>query len=185
MEEIGVISAKLIIICIISILLFTIIWGLPEPILFFDPTPGFVWLHASNWFVSGLLFIVIILFGIIFHEFIHAVFFLPFLNKKFKGITFGFNKINMAPYVHIKDSITFWGYRLGVVMPFLILGIIPLLTGLIKGHFFTLLFGLFMKLIAAGDLMLLKKTSQIDSNYLIQDLPNDIGFIAIKKFSFK
>ncbi len=91
----------------------------------------------------------------------------------------------MAPYVHIKDSITFWGYRLGVVMPFLILGIIPLLTGLIKGHFFTLLFGLFMKLIAAGDLMLLKKTSQIDSNYLIQDLPNDIGFIAIKKFSFK
>lgn len=165
---------------VLTLLPFLYMWGYSDSITILGN------IHESffQWLVTFLavilLFILSITIGGILHELIHAVFFAPFLPTKFKGLKFGYMKDKMALYVHLKEPISITGFRLGTVMPGIVLGIIPIISGIMYGYLSVLLFGLFLTIAAVGDFLLLSKTLHVKSGYKIKDNPDDIGVDIIK-----
>lgn len=122
------------------------------------------------------VFIVITIVGIIIHEIIHAVFFSFFLRSKFQGVKFGFNKEHGIPYVHILEPISVLGFRVGAVMPLILLGIVPAILGLYSGSFAFTAFGALFIISASGDILLISKTWGLSKDTKIKDLSDRIGF---------
>ncbi|MDI6402525.1 DUF3267 domain-containing protein [Balneolaceae bacterium ANBcel3] len=181
-DEISFVAAKItMVMAFAAFLPFIIVWGMPGPIVFFDPVEGSFGVTMGNWALSILAFGVAIIVGAFIHELIHALFFLPFLSSGFKGLSFGISKKNLALYVHIKEPLSIWGFRTGVIMPFILLGIVPLIAGLFTGSFFVFLFGFIMAQSAAGDLFLIQKAWRLHSGYFIEDMSDAMGFIATPK----
>jgi len=127
------------------------------------------------------LFVLSLVVGSLVHELIHAVFFLPFLPSKFNGLKFGYDKEKLMLYVHLKEPISVTGYRIGTIMPAVILGVLPTVLGLLYGYLSVLLFGIFLTVAAIGDFLLLAKTMHLHSGFMIKDQPDDIAVIAVEK----
>ena len=122
------------------------------------------------------LFILATILGIVLHEAIHALFFSFFLPSKFRGVEFGFNKDHGMPFVHIKEPISVLGFRIGAIMPLIILGILPAALGLYSGYLSLTAFGVLFTISASGDLLLITRTRSLPSTQKIKDLPDKIGF---------
>jgi hypothetical protein len=82
---------------------------------------------SSNW----LLFLGILLVLIFFHELIHGITWRILCKSNHKKIKFGFHKKTLTPYTHINMPMELSRYRLGSIMPFLILGLIPLVFSVV------------------------------------------------------
>jgi len=170
---------------IFSILIFTII--LPFVVLHSDMLSliiddlsaifresFFLYLFRLMW--VALVFILVVILGIVLHEAIHALFFSFFLPSKFRGVEFGFNKDHGIPFVHIKEPISVLGFRIGAIMPLIILGILPAALGLYSGYLSLTAFGVLFTISASGDLLLITRTRSLPSTQKIKDLPDKIGF---------
>jgi len=134
----------------------------------------FSFLYRILW--NPILFVIVSIFGILLHEAIHAFSFSLFSPSKFNGIQFGFNKEHGIPYVHIKEPISVLGFRVGTVMPLIILGIIPAALGMYSGYMSLTAFGALFTISASGDLLLIARTKGLKLDQKIKDLPEKIGF---------
>jgi len=124
----------------------------------------------------GTAFVTVSILGILIHEAIHAVFFSLYLPSKFHGVKFGFNKEHGIPYVHILEPISVLGFRIGAVMPLIILGITPVTLGLYMGSLSLTAFGALFTISASGDLLLIARTKGLPSDQKLKDLSDKIGF---------
>lgn len=136
-----------------------------------------IWDYAS--FESGRkefmkLFIYILIFGIILHELLHGITWAFFTKKGFKSIKFGINGI--TPYCHCKEPLKVKHYRLGGAMPLIVMGIIPLFTGIILGNGLFLSFGIFFSWAACGDIISLYMLRKFSENTMVSDHPDKMGF---------
>jgi hypothetical protein len=121
-----------------------------------------------------LLFLFIIL-GVICHELIHALFFYT-LGGANKNIKIGFNKNFLMPYTTCNDVYKLSEYRIIIIMPFLILGILPLFLAFIFKHNNIFLFGYFCSLISVGDLIIYFISLKYSGKISVKDHPYLIGF---------
>lgn len=182
LDEINVWTARLTFsLTFFSLLSFFSFWGYSQSFSTLgDFNDSFLeWVISFS--VAFFLFLLSIAFGSVLHELIHALFFLPFVSYKLEKLRFGFLKEKMALYVHLKDPISINGFRIGLIMPVLILGVFPIILGLFYGVLSILLFGIVLTVAAVGDLLLLYKTRRLHSDFLIQDQPDDIAILAIEK----
>ena len=120
------------------------------------------------------LFIYVLIFGIILHELLHGITWSLFTKKGFKSIKFGINGI--TPYCHCKEPLKAKHYRLGGVMPLIIMGIIPSVAGIILGNGLFLSFGIFFSWAAGGDIISLFMLRKFDGNEMVSDHPDKMGF---------
>lgn len=127
----------------------------------------------------ALIFLFSVILGIVLHELIHALTFSLFLPSKLKGVQFGFNKEHGIPFVHIIEPISVIGFRIGAIMPLIILGLFPVISGFILGHISLTLFGIIFILSSSGDILLINKTRNLNSHQLVLDLPDKVGFKLI------
>ena len=123
---------------------------------------------------------LIIIIGAIFHELLHAFFWMFFTKKGIKSISFGFSKTDFSPYIHCKEPLAVWVYRIGTVLPAVILGVLPLSISIITGSFKLLLFGIFFLWAASGDIIILWKIRNLNKTTLLQDHPEKVGCIVIE-----
>ena len=73
-----------------------------------------------------LMVLVLLVFGmVILHELIHGVFFSLYAKRGTENIKFGIMWSKFAPYCHCEDAITAKQYRIVLLMPTLLLGILP------------------------------------------------------------
>lgn len=127
----------------------------------------------------ALIFLFFVILGIVLHELIHALTFSLFLPSKLKGVQFGFNKEHGIPFVHIIEPISIIGFRIGAIMPLIILGLFPVIFGFILGHISLTLFGIIFILSSSGDILLINKTRKLNNHQLVEDLPDEVGFKLI------
>jgi hypothetical protein len=120
------------------------------------------------------LFIYVLILGIILHELLHGITWALFSKKGFKSIQFGLNRI--TPYCHCKEPLKVKYYRLGGVMPLIIMGIIPSVAGIILGNGLYLSFGIFFSWAAGGDIISLFMLRKFDRNTMVSDHPHKMGF---------
>ncbi len=149
-----------------------VIFGIPYFIIWGKGIFSDFW----NLFNSGTLFIIIyVLIGTVIHEFIHGLFWSFFLKNGFKSIKFGVVWKYLTPYCHCKKPMKMKHYRLGAIMPCIILGVIPAVISLFTGSIGMFVFGVFFSLAAGGDLLMIWLLRSENRNDLVQDHPDKIG----------
>ena len=122
---------------------------------------------------------VSILAGIFLHEMLHGLGWLPFTNKGFRSLRFGFMSPEMAPYAHCKEPLPVYAYRVGIILPGLLLGFIPAIMGIITGSFSWLCYGMFFTWAASGDFIMFWMIRHLRRNTFVMDHPNKLGCIIL------
>jgi hypothetical protein len=120
-------------------------------------------------------FIPAIVIGIIIHEAIHGFTWSIAAKIPISDIKFGFQIKTVTPFAHCKVPINIVAYRIGAIMPFLILGLLPYVYALATKNPIALGFSLFFSFVAIGDLMILWITRDIPSDKKVQDHPTEGG----------
>jgi hypothetical protein len=123
--------------------------------------------------------IIVLIAGIFMHELLHGLVWVFFARKVFRSLSFGIMKPDFAPYIHCRDPLPVNAYRTGIVMPGIILGILPMLAGIITGDFKIFIFGFFFTWAASGDFIILWMIRHLQSGEIVQDHPELVGCIII------
>ena len=126
-----------------------------------------------------LFFTFIMLAAILVHEVLHGVTWMYFGRKRSSAIHFGFNVKALSPYAHCKEPMTARAYRLGALMPGMLLGVLPVLAGLITGNGIFMLFGLLFTVAAGGDMLVFWLLRKASPNVMVMDHPANAGCILM------
>jgi hypothetical protein len=116
-----------------------------------------------------------IIFGAVLHELLHAFIWIFYTESGIKSIRFGITKSDFSPYVHCTEPLPVRIYRIGILLPGLILGIIPAVWALVTGRFWLLMFGLFFSWAASGDFIILYMIRNLRKEIRVYDHPDKVG----------
>ena len=141
-----------------------------------SPEPASVILSPTQ----ALLFMVALILGIFLHEMIHALGWAYFGRLPLRRIRFGFHARTMTPYAHAIDPMPARAYRLGAVLPALVLGALPYVIGTSLGSLAIAFFGTVYIVAAGGDLLVLWLIRKVDARALVQDHPSRVGCIVVE-----
>ena len=126
---------------------------------------------------------VALLISIPVHELIHGITWSLFASKRIKSIAFGVAWKSVTPYCSCKEALKRGHYTIGVIMPGIVLGIIPLIISCIIGSASLFVYGMFMTITAGGDLlifsMILREKKSKQECFL--DHPSKIGLVKFEK----
>jgi hypothetical protein len=123
-----------------------------------------------------IYFLLITFFLVFLHELIHAVFFACFSKNNWKNVKIGFIWKYLTPYAHCGDPLKINHYRIALLAPCILLGIIPLMVALVIGDYFLLIFGSLLTLAAGGDIIIYILTLKVLKDKLLLDHSSECGF---------
>lgn len=129
---------------------------------------------AKTW---QILFFIIA--GAIVHELIHGLFWALYSKKGMKSIKFGMAWRSLTPYCHCKEPLKMKHYRLGAIMPAVLLGFVPATLSLFTGNLGLFGFGVFFSIAAGGDLLMIWLLRNENRDDLVQDHPEKIGCLIL------
>lgn len=127
--------------------------------------------------VVGLLLAV--LPGIFVHEAMHGVAWRAFGRLGRGRIQYGFQRSTLTPYAHALDPMPVAAYRLGAVLPALLLGVAPYAAGIVLGNFPLSLFGILFFAAAGGDFLVLWLLRNVKGGTMVQDHPSRAGCLVL------
>ena len=130
-------------------------------------------------FRDFILYAIAIVVGIILHEMIHGLSWQFFGNKRSNTIKYGIDSKTLSPYAHCQEPMKIKPYRLGVIMPGVLLGFLPTILGTIIGNSLIFVFGLFFILAAGGDIFILWLLRKVTPGSLVEDHPMRAGCYVI------
>lgn len=125
--------------------------------------------------------ILALLLGILVHEGLHAITWVILLAKGYKSIKFGFNIHSFSPYTHCNIPMKVWQYRLGGLMPGLLMGVIPVIISFVLQSTLINFIGFLFLWAASGDFISLYMLRQLESHILVLDHPNEMGYIIVNE----
>ncbi|MFY8001520.1 MAG: DUF3267 domain-containing protein [Candidatus Kapaibacteriota bacterium] len=126
-------------------------------------------------FFDGFSFVVVFLLGIVIHEALHGITWMLAGKISPQNIRYGVKWKVLTPYAHAKIPMQASAYRIGVVMPLLVLGVVPYCVSLVIGNPWLLWFGFVFITAAIGDILVLWLLRGIDGKMLVEDHPNNAG----------
>jgi hypothetical protein len=124
--------------------------------------------------------ITILIGGIILHELIHGISWIIFGKKSFRDIKFGMSIKTLTPYAHCRKPLNVRAYRLGALMPGLILGTMPALAGLLSSEGWLMGFGMLFTIAAGGDALIIWLTRHEHPADLALDHPSRAGCYIVE-----
>lgn len=127
-----------------------------------------------NGFDSGLLLLALIP-SIIVHELLHGVGYL-LGGAKLGEVKIGIQIKYLMPYAHCRVPLLAAGYRLGVALPGLVLGIIPAIGAVLTHNATLSIYAAAMIIAAVGDLIILWMLIPVPGDVRVQDHPTRPGF---------
>ncbi len=141
-------------------------WGVP--LLDVETVPASVW-------VAGL---GVLLIGAWIHEGIHGLTAVYHAGLEWKQIQLGIQWKTLTPYFHSKVPISVAKYRVVVLMPLVIMGVLPYGLALLTGNGWLLTFGMAFIITAFGDLLILWMMRNLSPLQSVQDHPSKVGLIV-------
>jgi hypothetical protein len=144
-------------------LLFILAWGL---VAFIAGLSSFARLSSA---------IPSLVIGVPLHELIHGLSWAYFGRKPLKDIKFGFQLATLTPYAHSRVPLPARAYRMGALMPAVVLGLLPYVIGLATGTGWFTIFGLLYIFAAGGDLVVYWLIRKVDGETLVEDHPSRAG----------
>ena len=157
---------------------------------FFMGMAGFMLVLSPYWLIWGdrplpaqpslgvvaLVFIV----GIIVHELLHAVGYIFVGKAPRSSIKYGVQWKALTPYAHCAAPLPVNAYRVAVMLPGLVLGLIPALISLSIGSFWWLVWSGIMLIGAGGDMAVLWAIRAVASEAWVRDHPSKVGCLVLK-----
>ncbi len=132
------------------------------------------------WHDRLLLGISILLVGIIVHEGLHGIAWLFVAKNGRYAIKFGFHLAAFSPYAHCTEPMPARSYRITVILPGMVLGVVPLAIGILLGNGPVIVFGFLFTLSAGGDALILWQVRKIPPGTLVRDHPDRAGCLVIR-----
>ncbi len=161
----------------IPIIIISIVCLVSPFVLFWDWqtfTKGFLAIYqALPYFISAFVI------GAFLHEVLHALGFLIFGKLKLSQVKIGIIWKYITPYAHCKIPLKAFVYRISLLLPAILLGIIPALVALITGKGWLLIYGILFTVLAGGDLLVFWLIRKVRSNELVKDHPERCGCFIV------
>ncbi|TDE18240.1 DUF3267 domain-containing protein [Dyadobacter psychrotolerans] len=132
----------------------------------------------TNLFSYTMYGLAMLVTGTLIHELIHGLTAVWYAKVRWKNIKFGFHWQSLTPYFHSELPMTAAKYRIVVIMPLIILGIIPYLVSLLNGSGWLLTFGMIFTFAACGDLMIIWMMRKLKAEENVRDHPSEVGLIV-------
>ncbi|HNE04119.1 MAG TPA: DUF3267 domain-containing protein [Anaerolineales bacterium] len=154
--------------------------GIPVVILQFilfdqlHPSPA----ETGEW--NFLLLLLVIVMGVILHEIVHGVTWAIAGRKPWTSIKFGVQAKTLTPYCHITEPLEINAYRIGAVMPGLVVGVLPYIYSLMSGNMNWLWFSLVHTSAAGGDWLVLWLIRHVKAGSLVEDHPSQAGCYVLE-----
>jgi hypothetical protein len=133
-----------------------------------------------NSFAGSILFVLALIVGTVLHELIHGVTWMIIGRKSWRTIKIGILWWALTPYAHSTEPLEINTYRIGIVMPAFLLGILPLLVAILSGSGLWLAFGAVFTLAAGGDMIVLWLLRNVEGGKLVEDHPSRCGCYVIE-----
>lgn len=131
------------------------------------------------WFYSRIeITLPVFLIGFVMHELLHALAIILCGGVHIRDIQIGLSRTNYSPYTHCKTPLLSRVYRVSLMSPVLLLGLIPAVLALIMGWAVLCFFSLVFVVTSSGDLLIFSKLWRVSPNVLLQDHPTQPGCIA-------
>jgi hypothetical protein len=130
---------------------------------------------------SGLFVLVGLLVGVVLHEGAHALGWKLAGGLEWSQIKFGFMARYLMPYTHVKTPLEPAAFRLGVLLPALLTGLLPALLGIVLNVYGLTVLGAVLFASASGDFMVLWVIRRAPPGSLIIDHPKDVGCMILVK----
>ncbi len=140
------------------------LWGIWPFVPFFELSLG-----------GTLTLLLVFALSIVGHELLHAVGFWLVGRAPLNQIRFGFSWAGLAPFAHCGVPLRASAYRLTVLLPGLVLGIIPGLLGVAMQRPLLVMWSTLMLLAAGGDAAVLWAVRQVPGSRWVQDHPRKPG----------
>ena len=125
----------------------------------------------------GILILLLVSIGV--HEWLHAAAFVRIGKVAKTAVQYGFSWKGMAPYAHCKAPMNASAYRIAVLLPGLLLGIVPGLLGVAAGVWWLVLYGTMMLVAAGGDTAVLLAMRHVPGDALVLDHPSQAGCLVL------
>ena len=121
---------------------------------------------------------IMLIAGTVVHELIHGFTAMLFANVPWKNVKFGIQWQSLTPYFHSEIPMKAQKYRVVVIMPLIILGLIPYIVSLINGSGWLMIFGTIFTFAACGDLMIIWMMRKLHAHEMVQDHPTKVGLLV-------
>ena len=132
-------------------------------------------------YLNLALFIPVLIIGAVLHEMLHAVSFLIIGKVPAENIKLGFQWRSLTPYAHCKIPVKASLYRISLLMPALVMGIIPWFIALITGNGWLLVYAVIFTIVGGGDILTIWIIRKATSEQLVQDHPRNCGCYVYEK----
>ena len=132
-------------------------------------------------FVDKTLGVAIIIAGAVVHELLHGLAWSYYARKGWKSIRFGIVWKYLTPYCHCREPLKLGAYRIGSILPSIVLGFVPSILAVLTGNLWLLVFGFIFTFAAGGDFLILWLLRMERSSAWIQDHPHKIGCIVMQQ----
>ncbi len=140
------------------------------------------WLAVTGYLAKkSLLWLVYVVAGILLHELLHGIGWVIFGGKSFRSLQFGVLWKYLSPYAHCKEPVKVRGYRAGIILPGVIVGILPGIYGIVAGQFGWVLFGIIFTWGAIADFVMWWILRKLPPDSQVIDHPEKVGCYVLKK----
>ncbi|MGA2297039.1 MAG: DUF3267 domain-containing protein [FCB group bacterium] len=153
---------------LIYISLYCILWGIEGLKPAFDK------------FMHYYSFIPIFICGVVVHELLHGITWKIFGKVPLRMITFGFRSKSLTPNCCCTIPIKTSAYKIGLLVPFLLMGLIPAIIGIAYNTAWLLFFGKLFSFVGSVDLLVFWNIFDLKSETLVQDSPVKAGCTLVE-----
>lgn len=160
----------------VSPFLIAYVWNYKRATHFLDVISESPWNFLLAMVIGGSAVVL----GTILHEAIHGLSWVLLGRRSLNSVEFGFSREAMMFYAHLKEPIGARVYRIGIVMPGLLLGILPALAGALTGNVPVLLFGMLFIVGAGGDFLVLWLIRGVAPDAQVEDHPSKVGCYVLQ-----
>jgi len=123
--------------------------------------------------------LIILLLGVMAHELLHGLGWSIYTQHGWRSIRFGIMWSFLTPYCHCSEPLAMKSYRIGSILPALVLGFLPSLIAMAIGNLGLMIFGFFFTFAAGGDFLMLWLLRKEKPDALVEDHPDRIGCTVI------
>lgn len=157
-------------ISVLTFLPYLVIWGIPS----LPEWPGF-WRAAFDTILWTVAALVIYIISALIHEALHLLAMLVVARVPPATFRFGMRLSDGVLFVHSSRPMSARAYRVVLLLPGLVLGLLPAAIGTIQGLGWVVVYGYVMIVSAIGDLIVFREMKDVDSRTSVRDHPEKIG----------
>ena len=132
-------------------------------------------LHGFHVFSNLLFFIPMVVLGSMLHEVLHAVGWVWFGLTPITTIRFGFQLEAFTMYAQCCVPLESRAYRAGLALPGVVLGVLPVLVGMVSGIAWVTMCGALFVAVATGDALVLWMIRSVPQGVCVIDHPTQVG----------